>query len=101
LVRVIANLPRLEDQDEAMRTLSRLAARLPVLRGVPIGTWEPEAQATAPGLRLLVPELLLKPGQSGLLGALLDRVRALPVRLDLNPLEPLRRKYFRLAGQAA
>ncbi|MEW6516557.1 MAG: LysM domain-containing protein [candidate division FCPU426 bacterium] len=100
LVRVVTNLKQPREQEEALRTFSRLVEQMPLLRGTPIGKWEPEI-AESTGLALLVPELLLKPGQSGLLGALLDRVRALPIQLDLNPLEPLRRRYFRLAGQAA
>ncbi len=101
LLRNITAMPG-EDRHASLRTLTALCRALPELNAVRIGHWSvPGKDPSHEEEAILVPGLLFQPGQSGLLGVVLDAVRALPVVLEWKGMEQRRRLHFKDSAQAA
>jgi hypothetical protein len=85
--------------EKSMVTFSELAGNLKVLEGQKLGEWQ--KRVTQAGKTIWGPDVLFQPGGKGALGAYLDILNRLPVKLDPDQMEKHRRREFREASQAA
>ena len=99
LVRVIQGQADEAAREASLRDVSRLVGAIPQLEGVAVGSWLFTAKGDPP--RVSLPGILLKPGNAGALGALVDSMGPLPVTLDWDGAERRRRRHFRSSARAA
>lgn len=89
------------DRSSSFTTLTALCRTLPELNAIRIARWSRTENGALHEEEVLVPGLLVQPGQAGLLGVALDALRTLPVLLEWKGLERRRRLHFRDSAQAA